>query len=77
MGLTLQWSRRCADVRLVAERARGAVRGIVTDAAGEAVAGAVVRVRGRTKDVVTSSRGEYWRLLVPGNYSLQDSLIQF
>ena len=53
------------------------MRGIVTDAAGEAVAGAVVRVRGRTKDVVTSSRGEYWRLLVPGNYSLQDSLIQF
>ena len=53
------------------------MRGIVTDAAGEAVAGAVVRVRGRGKDVVTSSRGEYWRLLVPGNYSLQDSLIQF
>ena len=75
--MTLQWNRRCADVRLVAERARGAVRGIVTDPAGEAVAGAVVRVRGRTKDVVTSARGEYWRLLVPGNYSLQDSLIQF
>jgi hypothetical protein len=30
------------------------------------VAGAVVRVEERGKDHVTSSRGEYWRLLIPG-----------
>ena len=53
------------------------MRGIVTDAAGEAVEGAVVRVRERNKDVVTTAGGEYWRLLVPGNYSFQDSLLQF
>ena len=68
---------KCADVRLTAERARAAVRGIVTDAAGEAVEGAVVRVRERNKDVVTTAGGEYWRLLVPGNYSFQDNLLQF
>ena len=53
------------------------MRGIVTDAAGEAVEGAVVRVRERNKDVVTTAGGEYWRLLVPGNYSFQGSLLQF
>ena len=33
---------------------------------GQAVGGARVRVEERGKDLVTSSRGEFWRLLTPG-----------
>ena len=37
--------------------------------AGDPVAGAIVRVEERAKDMVTSSQGEFWRLLTPGgNY---------
>ena len=37
--------------------------------AGDPVAGAIVRVDERAKDMVTSSQGEFWRLLTPGgNY---------
>ena len=38
--------------------------------AGVPVAGAVVVVEGRDKDLVTSTRGEWWRLLVPGSYTV-------
>ena len=33
---------------------------------GQAVGGARVRVEERGKDLVASSRGEFWRLLTPG-----------
>ena len=33
---------------------------------GQAVGGARVRVEEKGKDLVTSSRGEFWRLLTPG-----------
>ena len=35
--------------------------------AGNPVGGAKVRVEERAKDHVASSRGEYWRLLTPGD----------
>ena len=38
--------------------------------AGVPVAGAVVVVKGRDKDLVTSTRGECRRLLVPGSYTV-------
>ena len=44
---------------------------MVQDMAGTAVEGAKIHVEGNKKVVVTSSRGEYWRLLLPGkNYTL-------
>ena len=43
------------------ERARRAVRGVVTDSEGRAVAGAAVRVEDRNKDVLTTEAGEFWR----------------
>ena len=53
------------------ERARAAVRGLVTDSAGQPVAGAAVMVTGRNKDVLTTEAGEFWRILVPGKYRLR------
>ncbi len=48
------------------------VKGLVTDQqSGEAVPGALIEVQGIDYGVKTSMNGEYWRLLLPGKYSLQ------
>ena len=56
--------------------AQGGVRGVVTDAdTGAGLAGAEVEVEDRAEKVVTSSaRGEFWRLLLPGTYTLRSVL---
>lgn len=47
------------------------VQGVVTDAiTGVGIEGAKVSVEGVNYNVTTSSRGEYWRLLLPGTYTL-------
>ena len=52
------------------------MRGVVTDAdTGAGLAGAEGEVEDRAEKVVTSSaRGEYWRLLLPGSYTLRSVL---
>ena len=47
------------------------MRGLVTDSEGRAVAGAAVRVEDRNKDLLTTTAGEYWRVLVPGTYRIR------
>jgi len=50
------------------------VKGLVVNSNGWGVAGATVTVEGIDKNVTSSGRGEYWRLLVPGyNYTLTAS----
>jgi len=46
------------------------IKGIVQDSSGTPIANAKVRVQGVNHDVVTSSKGEYWRLLTPGTYTV-------
>ena len=47
------------------------MKGHVKDANGNLLSGAEVIVEGNDKSVVTSSRGEYWRLLLPGVYQVK------
>jgi len=50
------------------------VKGLVVNSDGWGVGGATVSVKGIDKNVSTSTRGEYWRLLEPGyNYTLTAS----
>ena len=52
------------------------VKGLVVNSIGWGVAGATVTVEGIDKNVTSSGRGEYWRLLVPGyNYTLVKSVV--
>ena len=48
----------------------GGVKGLVVDKAGRPVEGASVEVEGIDKKTVTNKRGEFWRLLLPGTYTL-------
>jgi len=48
------------------------VKGIVKDASsGLPVAGAVVEIVGRRHSAKTTALGEYWRVLLPGDYVLK------
>jgi len=49
------------------EETNKGIQGIVTDTNGNPV-NAVVKVEGIRHNVVTSSQGEFWRLLAPGTY---------
>ena len=46
------------------------VKGFVKDNRGSVVSKAKIKVVSRDHDITTTERGEYWRLLVPGEYQL-------
>ncbi|XP_065172246.1 carboxypeptidase D-like [Atheta coriaria] len=52
------------------EASHWGVKGLVNDKAGEPVLDADVVVEGLNHNITTSNRGEYWRLLLPGTYSM-------
>ena len=48
------------------------VKGLVTNLAGNPVQGAHVTFKDRAERYLnTTALGEYWKLLLPGNYSIQ------
>ena len=49
------------------------VKGFISDESGNPVPGATVSVNGRDHTVSTAEFGDYWRLLVPGDYVLEAS----
>lgn len=49
------------------------VRGVITNSDGEPISDAKLKVVGRNFNFKTSHRGEYWRILLPGNYNLHIS----
>ena len=54
------------------------VKGLVVDGhSGEAIPGAAVTVRDIDYEVKTTVNGEYWRLLLPGKYSLKVSAVGY
>jgi len=46
------------------------VKGTVVDRNGARVSGARIQVSGVKKDVTSTKRGEFWRLLPPGTYTV-------
>ena len=67
---TLQghWEDNKGALLAYVEAVQAGLRGIVRDAEGEPVANANIEVAGIEKNVTTSFRGEFWRLLAPGKY---------
>ena len=46
------------------------IRGFVLDSQGQAVKDAIVHVVGINKNVTSWIFGDYWRMLLPGTYSV-------
>ena len=46
------------------------IKGQVLNENGDLIPNATVKVQGNDKSVKTSRRGEYWKILSPGNYTL-------
>ena len=46
---------------------------MVTTEDGEPASKAVVKVSGHNKDIVTTNRGEWWRMLTPGDFIILDT----
>lgn len=46
------------------------VKGQVVDQAGTPVEGATVKVVGNDRELTSTSKGEFWKLLPPGTYTL-------
>ena len=68
----MEWSNNLESLLSVLESVQGGVGGLVLDRdTGEPVRGAEVVIGDREKTVTTSSRGEFWRLLVPGSYDIR------
>ena len=67
-ALATHWENNYASMLSVIQSADGGVKGLVVDEEGSALPDARVRIDGVDKEIVTTDRGEYWRLLVPGTY---------
>lgn len=52
------------------------VKGLVKDSgSGQGIADAVIEVEGINHRVTTAGLGDYWRLLVPGTYTITYSAV--
>lgn len=52
------------------EQAHIGIKGIVTDENRQPIENAKIIVVGVNHNIVTTDRGEYWRLLLPGKYTV-------
>lgn len=60
----------------IAQVHRG-VRGLIMDMNGNLVPRASLKIKGRDVTFRSSKRGEYWRLLLPGTYTLGELMCVF
>jgi carboxypeptidase D len=63
-----QWQLNKESLIQYLEQANTGIKGLVLDTDNKPIEEAEVVVYGINRNVTTTSRGEYWRLLVPGNY---------
>lgn len=71
--LPLYWRNNSESLLRYLELSHMGLKGLVVDAKGNPIPNAVVVVQGINKNVTTSSRGEYWRLLTSGLYTVYAS----
>ena len=69
--LPLEWKKNKNSLVEYMKHAHMGVKGIVTDRRGRRVSGAEIEVMHNDKKIVATDRGEYWRLLLPGKYSIR------
>jgi len=68
--LSSYWSANKESLLSFIEQVHKGIKGVVRDDAGNPIPNAKLTVEGIENDVYTSSKGEYWRLLTPGRYTV-------
>ena len=69
--LQTEWLNNRASLLNYIRAVHMGVKGLITDhETGEGLAGVQLKVKGVDYNITSSSRGEYWRLLMPGQYTL-------
>ncbi|KAG8236922.1 hypothetical protein J437_LFUL014967 [Ladona fulva] len=71
--LPQEWSNNKEPLISFMESVHMGVKGLVLDENNNPVPKAEIKIKGINHSVSTSSRGEYWRLLLPGNYTISAS----
>ncbi|XP_077510446.1 carboxypeptidase D-like isoform X2 [Amblyomma americanum] len=72
--LVSEWEKNKNALLSYMEQVHMGVKGVVKEfGTGKAIPKATVTVQGIQHNITTTDRGEFWRLLVPGNYALQVS----
>ena len=67
------WNANRDAMILYIRQVHAGVKGVVTDENGSAVQNAKIDVVGRSHSVYSAENGDYWRLLVPGSYTIRVS----
>ncbi|CAG2171580.1 unnamed protein product, partial [Oppiella nova] len=76
--LSKEWLNNKESLLSYIEMVQMGVKGLVKDSVtGNAIEGAVVRIDSIDHNVTTTSRGEYWRLALPGVYKLTASAVGY
>lgn len=65
------WRENKKSLLAYLHEAHRGVKGVVRDQQGQPIPGASVRIKGRDFSFRTSKRGEFWRLLLPGQYIIE------
>ena len=72
--LELEWESNREPLIQLLESAHWGIKGTVIDSTTKSsINGAIITVNNSSHSVITSERGEYWRLLLPGIYQLSAS----
>lgn len=71
-ALADEWSKNKRSLLEYMKNVHAGVKGVVKDTRGNPIADARITVEGfEEKPVRTTNRGEYWRLLRPGKYTVR------
>ncbi|XP_023333834.1 carboxypeptidase E isoform X2 [Eurytemora carolleeae] len=70
-SLPTHWNNNSKSILAFLAAANSGVKGLVVDIEGVPVLDARVRIKGIDKEIITSHTGEYWRILIPGEYLIK------
>ncbi|XP_065571003.1 carboxypeptidase D-like isoform X2 [Artemia franciscana] len=70
MDLERYWNENKEALLAFIEQVHMGVTGFVLDENNNCIPNATIRVKGINHDIVSASGGDYWRLLVPGDYEI-------
>jgi len=75
--LPKEWSNNKEAMMKYMEASHWGMKGVVRDDSGAPVNKAVIRVQGINHNITTTEQGEYWRLLIPGTYTVSVSALGY